>query len=144
MAYPGYGAQFTQYGGAPGGPRWCRISRGWWLRVSRGSWSWRLWRVPRPTAGPTLRILRCSGWSRWSEELQRCLTQSGISGTYKPFSMETCRLMISMLDRDMSGTMGFPEFKELWTVFSNWRQNFSSFGPRSEWNCGASGTTTGY
>uniref|UniRef100_A0A5F8GIQ7 Grancalcin n=1 Tax=Monodelphis domestica TaxID=13616 RepID=A0A5F8GIQ7_MONDO len=33
-----------------------------------------------------------------AEELQRCLTQSGISGTYSPFSLETCRIMISMLD----------------------------------------------
>ncbi|PNJ28126.1 GCA isoform 4 [Pongo abelii] len=34
-----------------------------------------------------------------AEELQRCLTQSGISGTYSPFSLETCRIMIAMLDR---------------------------------------------
>ncbi|RXM28123.1 Grancalcin [Acipenser ruthenus] len=33
-----------------------------------------------------------------SEELQRCLTQTGISGTYSPFSIETCRIMIAMLD----------------------------------------------
>uniref|UniRef100_A0A2R9BJT0 Grancalcin n=1 Tax=Pan paniscus TaxID=9597 RepID=A0A2R9BJT0_PANPA len=34
-----------------------------------------------------------------AEELQRCLTQSGINGTYSPFSLETCRIMIAMLDR---------------------------------------------
>ncbi|KAF0032052.1 hypothetical protein F2P81_016607 [Scophthalmus maximus] len=33
-----------------------------------------------------------------ADELQRCLTQSGISGSYQPFSLETCRLMINMLD----------------------------------------------
>ncbi|XP_034058895.1 sorcin-like [Gymnodraco acuticeps] len=33
-----------------------------------------------------------------ADELQRCLTQSGIAGSYKPFSLETCRLMITMLD----------------------------------------------
>ncbi|KAM6451033.1 sorcin isoform 2-T2 [Liasis olivaceus] len=32
--------------------------------------------------------------------------------------------MISMLDRDMSGTMGFNEFKELWAVLNGWRQHF--------------------
>ncbi|KAJ6666772.1 hypothetical protein lerEdw1_020496 [Lerista edwardsae] len=85
-----------------------------------------------------------------ADELQRCLTQSGVSGAYKPFNLETCRLMISMLDygklfgyvrlvkwnseegslattqRDMSGTMGFNEFKELWAVLNGWRQHFMS------------------
>ncbi|KAG8518977.1 Sorcin [Galemys pyrenaicus] len=62
-----------------------------------------------------------------ADELQRCLTQSGIAGGYKPFNLETCRLMVSMLDRDMSGTMGFTEFKELWSVLNGWRQHFISF-----------------
>lgn len=62
-----------------------------------------------------------------ADELQRCLTQSGMSGSYKPFSMETCRLMISMLDRDYSGTMGFNEFKELGQVLTGWRNVFASY-----------------
>ncbi|XP_060937618.1 sorcin [Limanda limanda] len=62
-----------------------------------------------------------------ADELQRCLTQSGISGSYQPFSLETCRLMISMLDRDMSGTMGFAEFKELWQSLNQWKTVFVSF-----------------
>ncbi|XP_040020610.1 sorcin [Gasterosteus aculeatus] len=67
-----------------------------------------------------------------AEELQSCLTHSGISGTYKPFSMETCRLMVSMLDRDHSNSMGFPEFKELWQVLSGWKTTFMSYdGDRS-------------
>ncbi|ELV09904.1 Sorcin [Tupaia chinensis] len=49
-----------------------------------------------------------------ADELQRCLTQSGIAGGYK-------------LQRDMSGTMGFNEFKELWAVLNGWRQHFISF-----------------
>ncbi|KAJ8290809.1 hypothetical protein GJAV_G00017820 [Gymnothorax javanicus] len=61
-----------------------------------------------------------------AEELQRCLTQSGISGSYKPFNLETCRTMISMLDRDFSQSMGFNEFKELWGVLNGWKQNFMS------------------
>ncbi|XP_012511271.1 PREDICTED: grancalcin [Propithecus coquereli] len=59
-----------------------------------------------------------------AEELQRCLTQSGISETYSPFSLETCRIMIAMLDRDYTGKMGFNEFKELWAALSAWKQNF--------------------
>lgn len=62
-----------------------------------------------------------------AEELQRCLTQSGISGTYSPFSLETCRIMIAMLDRDNTGKMGFNEFKELWAALSAWKQNFMTF-----------------
>ncbi|XP_005290414.1 grancalcin isoform X2 [Trachemys scripta elegans] len=59
-----------------------------------------------------------------AEELQRCLTQSGISGTYSPFSLETCRIMISLMDRDYTGKMGFNEFKELWAALNAWKQNF--------------------
>nr|XP_051690417.1 grancalcin-like isoform X1 [Oryctolagus cuniculus] len=59
-----------------------------------------------------------------AEELQRCLTESGISGTYSPFSLETCRIMIAMLDRDYTGKMGFNEFKELWAALTAWKENF--------------------
>ncbi|XP_039593344.1 sorcin isoform X1 [Polypterus senegalus] len=61
-----------------------------------------------------------------AEELQKCLTQANFTGTSKPFNLETCRLMISMLDRDMTGTMGFNEFKELCNVINAWRGNFMS------------------
>lgn len=61
------------------------------------------------------------------DELQRCLTQSGISGTYQPFSMETCRLMVSMLDRDHTNSMGFNEFKELWQALNGWKSTFMSY-----------------
>ncbi|XP_004703972.1 grancalcin [Echinops telfairi] len=40
------------------------------------------------------------------------------------FSLETCRIMIAMLDRDCTGKMGFSEFKELWAVLSAWQLNF--------------------
>jgi len=62
-----------------------------------------------------------------ADELQRCLTQSGISGTYNPFSLETCKIMIAMLDRDYTGKMGFNEFKELFTALNGWKQNFMMF-----------------
>ncbi|MEE6489467.1 hypothetical protein FKM82_015577 [Ascaphus truei] len=62
-----------------------------------------------------------------AEELQRCLTQSGIHGTYTPFSLETCRIMIAMLDMDHTGKMGFNEFKELFGALNAWKQNFCTF-----------------
>ncbi|KAM6958227.1 grancalcin [Tautogolabrus adspersus] len=62
-----------------------------------------------------------------AEELQRCLTQSGFTGGYTPFSLETCRIMIAMLDRDFTGKMGFNEFKELFQALNGWKQNFMMF-----------------
>ncbi|XP_002741663.1 sorcin-like [Saccoglossus kowalevskii] len=60
-------------------------------------------------------------------ELQQCLTRSGVHGNLSPFSLETCRVMIAMLDRDMTGKMGFNEFKELWACLSQWKQTFINF-----------------
>ena len=62
-----------------------------------------------------------------SIELQRCLTSTGILGYNQPFSLETCRIMICMLDRDFSGKMGFTEFKELWTALDGWKRSFITF-----------------
>uniref|UniRef100_A0A1A8HL60 Grancalcin, EF-hand calcium binding protein n=1 Tax=Nothobranchius korthausae TaxID=1143690 RepID=A0A1A8HL60_9TELE len=59
-----------------------------------------------------------------AEELQRCLTQAGFTGSYSPFSLDTCRIMIAMLDRDFTGKMGFNEFKELFMALNGWKQNF--------------------
>uniref|UniRef100_A0A3Q4IDR4 Grancalcin n=1 Tax=Neolamprologus brichardi TaxID=32507 RepID=A0A3Q4IDR4_NEOBR len=62
-----------------------------------------------------------------AEELQRCLTQAGFTGSYSPFSLDTCRIMIAMLDRDLTGKMGFNEFKELFSALNGWKQNFMMF-----------------
>ncbi|XP_030008288.1 grancalcin isoform X2 [Sphaeramia orbicularis] len=62
-----------------------------------------------------------------SEELQRCLTQAGFTGSYSPFSLDTCRIMIAMLDRDYTGKMGFNEFKDLFTALNSWKQNFMMY-----------------
>lgn len=34
---------------------------------------------------------------------------------------------LAFIQRDMSGTMGFNEFKELWAVLNGWRQHFMGF-----------------
>ncbi|KAI8505063.1 hypothetical protein Bbelb_171720 [Branchiostoma belcheri] len=62
-----------------------------------------------------------------ARELQRVLTSSGISGSYQPFSLETSRILISMLDRDYSGKMGFNEFKELWGALNQWKNTFMQY-----------------
>ncbi|XP_068715403.1 sorcin-like isoform X2 [Montipora capricornis] len=62
-----------------------------------------------------------------AKELQACLTRSGISGNYHPFNLETCRIMITMLDRDFSGKMGFNEFKELWNALNQWKTTFMQY-----------------
>ncbi|KAM4736661.1 sorcin-like [Anableps anableps] len=101
MAYPGYGAPGGGFPGMP--PQQQDPLYGYFSQV----------------AGQDGQIS--------ADELQRCLTQSGMSGSYQPFSLETCKLMINMLDRDMSGTMGFNEFKDLCQALNGWKATFSSF-----------------
>ena len=36
-------------------------------------------------------------------ELCKCLSQSGITGSYKPFTQETCKILIALLDRKKTG-----------------------------------------
>lgn len=62
-----------------------------------------------------------------AHELQRCLMSSGISGNYQQFSLDTCRIMIAMLNRDQDARMGFNEFKELWSVLSHWKTTFIQY-----------------
>lgn len=131
MAYPGYGGEFGPFSGqmpgmqmplgqpVPGiGPN---LTPGGYPGYpnSYSSAEDPIWRYFTAVAGQDLEVD--------AEELQRCLTESGISGTYSPFSLETCRIMIAMLDRDYTGKMGFSEFKELWAALNAWKQNFITF-----------------
>ncbi|NP_001091359.1 sorcin L homeolog [Xenopus laevis] len=110
MAYqgqhPGGGYYQGGYGGAPGGPAYGQQQD--------------------PMYGYFASVAGQDGQID-ADELQRCLTQAGLSGGYKPFNLESCRLMIAMLDRDMSGKMGFNEFKELGMVITGWRQHFMTY-----------------
>ncbi|KAL0984850.1 hypothetical protein UPYG_G00149140 [Umbra pygmaea] len=114
MNYPGYGAPAGGnpggYGGAPaGGPGFGGFPS----------------QQQDPLFGYFTAVAGQDGQIS-AEELQQCLTQANFSGGYRPFNLETCRLMINMLDRDTSGTMGFNEFKELWGVMNGWKQHFMS------------------
>ncbi|KAG9349219.1 hypothetical protein JZ751_027662 [Albula glossodonta] len=84
-----------------------------------------------------------------AEELQRCLTQSGFSGSYAQLkghvvamSQPLWRLLFvdkqeikgevvkvgeKAFVRDMTGKMGFNEFKELFAALNGWKQHFMMF-----------------
>eukprot|EP00730_Choanoeca_flexa_P001283 TRINITY_DN10565_c0_g1_i2.p1 TRINITY_DN10565_c0_g1~~TRINITY_DN10565_c0_g1_i2.p1 ORF type:complete len:229 (+),score=40.38 TRINITY_DN10565_c0_g1_i2:169-855(+) len=80
-----------------------------------------LWGYFSSVAGPDQQISPA--------ELQQALTSTGMASYPRPgseFSMETCRLMISMLDANKSGTMGFAEFKQLMSALEMWKSTFQS------------------
>jgi len=59
-------------------------------------------------------------------ELQAAL----INSNWSPFNevrIETCRLMISMFDRDHSGTINLQEFQQLYDYIEQWRRCFQGF-----------------
>lgn len=114
MAFPGYGAQ-PGYGAPPPQPGYGYPQQPAYPQQGVDP----LWGYFSQVAGQDQQIDPL--------ELQRCLTSSGISGSYQPFNGETCRLMISMLDRDYSGKMGFNEFKELWTALNMWKNSFMQY-----------------
>jgi len=98
MAYPGYGPPVPQPGYPVQDPMWGYFSA---------------------VAGQDGEID--------ARELSDCLTRAGVSGSYEPFSLEACRIMICMLDRNFSGKMGFNEFKELWNAVNGWRATFAQY-----------------
>mmetsp|Transcript_305 Transcript_305/g.853 ORF Transcript_305/g.853 Transcript_305/m.853 type:complete len:171 (-) Transcript_305:135-647(-) len=56
-------------------------------------------------------------------ELHKALTHNG---AFK-FDVSTTKLLMSMFDRDRSGTIGLPEFEQLWQFLDQWRVCFMSF-----------------
>jgi len=45
----------------------------------------------------------------------------------REFSLESCRSLISVVDEDESGKMGFQEFKELWITIRKWKAIFNNY-----------------
>eukprot|EP01135_Chromosphaera_perkinsii_P000799 Nk52_evm87s151 gene=Nk52_evmTU87s151 len=56
-------------------------------------------------------------------ELQNALS----NGTWTPFNPETVRLMITMFDRDHSGSIDFNEFESLWRYITDWQTTFHRY-----------------
>ncbi|CAJ0967900.1 unnamed protein product, partial [Ranitomeya imitator] len=66
-----------------------------------------------------------------ADELQRCLSQAGMSGGYSRKCPEKIQIIGDLQKnnekRDYSGKLGFNEFKELGMALNSWRQNFMTF-----------------
>lgn len=58
-----------------------------------------------------------------AHELQQAL----VNGNWSHFNPETCRLMISMFDKDNSGTIQLHEFQALWNYIQQWKSVFERF-----------------
>ncbi|XP_022657059.1 programmed cell death protein 6-like isoform X2 [Varroa jacobsoni] len=58
-----------------------------------------------------------------AKELQVAL----INSNWSPFNEETCRLMISMFDRDGTGTINLHEFQQLYDYIEQWKRCFQGF-----------------
>lgn len=58
-----------------------------------------------------------------AKELQQAL----FNADWKHFNNETVRLMISMFDKDQSGTIDLQEFQQLWKFIQEWRAIFNQY-----------------
>uniref|UniRef100_A0A8C8CA77 EF-hand domain-containing protein n=2 Tax=Oncorhynchus TaxID=8016 RepID=A0A8C8CA77_ONCTS len=118
MSYPGYGAPAGGYpGGYGGAPAGGHPPGGPGFGGYPGQQQDPLYGYFAAVAGQDGHIS--------AEELQQCLTQANFSGGYKRHCC-SCSLTEATPQRDMSCTMGFNEFKELWTVLNGWKQHFMS------------------
>nr|XP_014348986.1 PREDICTED: grancalcin [Latimeria chalumnae] len=130
MAYPGYGGYGSYNAPMPGMPGPVGQPMPGGFPGPYPSYAQYPGGYPAPAADPMWNYFTAIAGQDGevdAEELQRCLTQAGIHGTYTPFSLETCKIMIAMLDKDYTGKMGFNEFKELWSALNAWKQNFLMF-----------------
>lgn len=64
-----------------------------------------------------------------SRELQMLLNEAFKQelGTNNQFDLETCRGLVSMLDKNRSGVMELAELRRIWTEVTTWREVFRQF-----------------
>ncbi|XP_068730617.1 calpain-B-like isoform X1 [Montipora capricornis] len=61
-------------------------------------------------------------------ELQEILSQAFVTVMNSNlFSLEACRSMIAMFDRDKTGALGYSEFRGLWTILGMWKETFHAY-----------------
>ncbi|KAL3219230.1 hypothetical protein MRX96_050526 [Rhipicephalus microplus] len=60
-------------------------------------------------------------------ELQMALS----TGTWRPFNMETARMLVHLFDRNHDGTINFDEFSELYRYVTDWSSAFRHFDPNN-------------
>ena len=45
----------------------------------------------------------------------------------KDFSLEACRSMVAMVDRDRNGKLDYDEFRIMWTTVMQYKANFKAY-----------------
>lgn len=45
----------------------------------------------------------------------------------KDFSLEACRSMVAMVDRDRNGKLDYDEFRTMWTTVMQYKGNFKAY-----------------
>lgn len=45
----------------------------------------------------------------------------------KDFSLEACRSMVAMVDRDRNGKLDYDEFRTMWTTVMQYKSNFKNY-----------------
>ncbi|KIJ15638.1 hypothetical protein PAXINDRAFT_99491 [Paxillus involutus ATCC 200175] len=113
MSYGGYGAPPGYGGGGYGAPG------GFASAPPRGPppggdpqlWSWFV-TVDHDGSGAITAV-----------ELERAL----VNGDWTAFDLDTVKLLMSLFDRDRSGTIGFNEFSSLWKYIKDWQNVFRHF-----------------
>ncbi|KAF5400487.1 Calpain-B, partial [Paragonimus heterotremus] len=60
-------------------------------------------------------------------ELQDILNASFKDLPFKGFSRETARSMVALMDADLSGSLGFQEFRKLWSDLRIWKAMFKNY-----------------
>ena len=45
----------------------------------------------------------------------------------KSFSLEACRSMVAMVDRDRNGKLDYEEFRTMWTTVMRYKANFAQY-----------------
>ena len=45
----------------------------------------------------------------------------------KDFSLEACRSMVAMVDRDRNGKLDYEEFRLMWTTVMQYKSNFKAY-----------------
>lgn len=55
------------------------------------------------------------------------LQQALMNGSWEPFNLETCRLMVRMFDKEKKGKVSFQDFGALWSYITDWQNCFKRF-----------------
>ena len=58
-----------------------------------------------------------------AEELQKAL----VNGNWSPFSLDACRMMISIYDKYSSGSIGVDEFRQIFASIVEWKKIFERY-----------------